>query len=405
MTYLVHQVQAWSHDPTAMAKRHPKLYVARTHRDAKYAPSCRRVWGDVMRAGLFVGVDRPLELEDVEPLPPGPNDVVVDIAASGVCHSDAAIMTGALPWSNPSILGHEVTGTVVEVGSAVTRVRTGDLVISSGLPACANCWYCVRGQSHLCERTFVGGETPRARRADGTPVTAFASLGGFAEMMTVPEASVVAVRSDLPAEQLALIGCAVTTGVGSALNTAAVRPGAVVAVVGCGGVGQCVVQGARIAGASRIFAIDPVASKREAAARQGATDLIDPADGDVAEQIRAATDGRGSDYAFEVVGRSDTILTAYDCARRGGIVVVVGMPPVDSSITFPGLGLFLDAKEIRVSNMGSSQIRADFPRYVALAETGRLDLGSLVTRRIALDDVNDAFRAMDAGEEIRTVIV
>ena len=192
-------------------------------------------------------------------------------------------------------------------------------------------------------------------------MTAFASLGGFADMMTVPEASVVAVRSDLPSEQLALIGCAVTTGVGSALNTAAVQPGAVVAIVGCGGVGQCVVQGARIAGASRIIAIDPVAAKREAAGRQGATDLIDPADGDVAEQVRAVTGGRGSDYAFEVVGRADTILSAYECARRGGVVVIVGMPPVESSVTFPGLGLFLDAKEIRVSNMGSSQIRRRLP--------------------------------------------
>jgi S-(hydroxymethyl)glutathione dehydrogenase/alcohol dehydrogenase len=357
-----------------------------------------------MRAGLFVGVDRPVEVEEIDPLPPGPNDVVVDILASGVCHSDAAILSGALPWSSPAILGHEVTGTVVEVGAAVTRVTVGDRVISSGLPACSNCFYCVRGQSHLCELTFVQGDTPRGRRADGTTVTAFASLGGFADMMTVPETSVVAVRSDLPSEQLALIGCAVTTGVGSALNTAAVQPGAVVAIVGCGGVGQCVVQGARIAGASRIIAVDPVAAKREAAARQGATDLIDPGDGDVAEQVRAVTGGRGSDYAFEVVGRSDTIISAYECARRGGIVVIVGMPPVESSVTFPGLGLFLDAKEIRVSNMGSSQIRSDFPRYVALAETGRLDLASLVTRRIALDEINDAFRAMDAGEEIRTVI-
>jgi S-(hydroxymethyl)glutathione dehydrogenase/alcohol dehydrogenase len=358
-----------------------------------------------MQAGLFVGVGKPIEFEDVDPLPPAADEVVVEIAASGVCHSDAAILSGALPWASPAILGHEVTGTVTEVGPAVTRVKVGDRVISSGLPACSNCFYCVRGQSHLCERTFSQGDTPRARRADGTTVTAFASLGGFAETMTVPEASVVAVRSDLPAEQLALIGCAVTTGVGSALNTAVVQPGAVVAIVGCGGVGQCVVQGARIAGASRIFAIDTVAKKREAAAGQGATDLIDPADGDVAEQIRARTGGRGSDYAFEVVGRADTIMTAYDCARRGGIVVIVGMPPVDSSVTFPGLGLFLDAKEIRVSNMGSSQIRRDFPRYIALAETGRLDLASLVTRRIALHEVNDAFRAMEAGEEIRTVIV
>ncbi len=278
-------------------------------------------------------------------------------------------------------------------------------MISSGLPACSNCWFCVRGQSHLCEHTFSLSDAPRATRADGTSVTAFASLGGFAETMTVPEGSLVGVRSDLPAEQLALIGCAVTTGVGSALNTASVQPGSTVTIVGCGGVGQCVVQGARIAGASRIFAVDPVELKRDAAARQGATDLIDPREGDVVDQVRALTDGRGSDYAFEVVGRPETILTAYGCARRGGVVVVVGMPSVDSTVSFNGLELFLDAKEIRVSNMGSSQIRRDFPRYVALAETGRLDLASLITRRIGLGELNDAFRAMDAGEVIRTLIV
>jgi len=360
-----------------------------------------------MRAGLFVGVDQPLQVEEVDPLPPGPGDVVVDIGASGVCHTEAAILGGHLPWPAPSILGHEVAGTVVEVGSAVTRVRVGDRVISSGLPACSNCFFCVRGQSHLCEDTFTLGAVPRARRADGSAVSAFAQLGGFAEMMTVPQASVVAVHSDLPTEQLALIGCAVTTGVGSALNTAAIQPGATVTIVGCGGVGQCVLQGARIAGASRIFAVDPIELKRRAASAQGATDLIDPADGDPVEQIRALTDGRGTDYAFEVVGRPDTILTAYNCARRGGIVTVVGMPSVQSQVTFPGLGLFLDAKEIRVSNMGSSQIRSDFPRYVALAETGRLDLASMITQRIALNDdaLNGAFRAMEAGEVIRTVIV
>jgi S-(hydroxymethyl)glutathione dehydrogenase/alcohol dehydrogenase len=262
----------------------------------------------------------------------------------------------------------------------------------------------VRGQSHLCEDTFLTS-APRARRADGHELTAFASLGGFADMMTSPEASLVTVHTDLPDEQLALIGCAVTTGVGSALNTAAVAPGATVTVVGCGGVGQCVVQGARIAGASRIFVVDPVPMKRQAAAQQGATDLIDPAAGDPVEQIRERTEGRGTDYSFEVVGTPETITTAYNCARRGGIVTIVGMPSIDSTVSFPGLGLFLDAKEIRVSNMGSSQIRHEFPRLVSLVESGRLDLASMVSRRIRLDDVNDALREMERGEIIRSVIV
>jgi S-(hydroxymethyl)glutathione dehydrogenase/alcohol dehydrogenase len=358
-----------------------------------------------MRAGIFLGGGEPLVVEEVTPLPPGPTDVVVQIDASGVCHTEAAVMAGDLPMPAPMILGHEVTGIVVDAGAAVTRAKVGDRVISSGLPACMNCAPCLRGQSHLCELTFATPDVPRARRADGSDVRAFGSLGGFAEMMTVPEASVVAVSTDLPAEQLALIGCAVTTGVGSALNTARVMPGATVAIVGCGGVGQCVVQGARIAGASRIFAVDPVETKRKAASTQGATDLIDPADGDPVEQIRDRTGGAGADYSFEVVGRPETILTAYRIARRGGTVTIVGMPSHTSTVSFNGLELFLDAKELLVSNMGSSQIRRDFPRYVRLAETGRLDLASMITRRITLDDVNDAVRAMETGEVIRSVIV
>ena len=358
-----------------------------------------------MRAAVWTGVDEDLSVEEVTPLPPGGRDVVVQIDASGVCHSDHAVLHGHLPWPPPAILGHEVCGTVLDVGGEVTRVSKGDRVISSGLPACGDCFMCVRGQPHLCELTFVLSASPRATRADGSAVTTFASLGGFAETMTVPEVSLVPVQTDLPAEQLALIGCALTTGVGSVFNTARLPPGATVTIVGLGGIGLSAVQGARIAGASRIFAVDPIAHKREAAAAQGATDLIDPADGDPVEQVRSQTAGRGTDHALEAVGRTDTMLTAYRCARRGGVVTMVGMPPADSSITFPGLELFLDAKEIRVSNMGSAQIRHDFPRLVGLAETGRLDIASMITRQIALDELNDAFRAMEAGEEIRTVIV
>lgn len=372
---------------------------------AVHRPPRRAEGVAAMRAGIFVAVNEPLVVETVTPLPPGPNDVVVQIDGSGVCHTEAAVLAGDLPMPTPMILGHEVTGIVLETGKAVTRVKVGDRVISSGLPACGNCVPCTRGQTHLCELTFATPEVARARRADGTDVRAFGSLGGFADMMTVPEASIVAVHTDLPAEQLALIGCAITTGVGSVLNTARLVPGATAAVFGCGGVGQCVVQGARIAGASRILAVDPVASKRQAAIAHGATDAIDPADGDPIEQIRALTRGRGADYSFEVVGRPETILAAYRAARRGGTVVVVGMPSHSSTVSFNGLELFLDAKEILVSNMGSSQIRRDFPRYVALAETGRLDLASMITRRIRLDDVNDALRAMETGEVIRSVIV
>jgi S-(hydroxymethyl)glutathione dehydrogenase/alcohol dehydrogenase len=246
---------------------------------------------------------------------------------------------------------------------------------------------------------------PKATRADGSAVIGASGLGTFADEMTVDESMLVRVETDLPSEQLALIGCGITTGVGAALNTARVQPGATVTVIGCGGVGQSVIQGARIAGASRIFAVDPVEMKRKTAEQFGATDLIDPADGDPVEQIRAATGGRGTDYAFEVIGLPQTILQAFQAARRGGTVVVVGMPRFDAEVTFPAMSLFAESKQMLGCMYGSAQVRRDFPRFVQLVETGRLDVGSMVSRHISLDEVNDAFRAMEAGEVIRSVIV
>jgi S-(hydroxymethyl)glutathione dehydrogenase/alcohol dehydrogenase len=222
--------------------------------------------------------------------------------------------------------------------------------------------------------------------------------------MTCNQANVVKVDTDLPDSQLALIGCGVTTGVGAALNTARITPGSTVAVIGCGGVGQAVIQGARIAGASRIFAIDPVEMKRKTAEAFGATDLVDPGAGDPTAQVMELTGGIGADYSFEVIGRPETIVQAYMTARRGGTVVVVGMPKWDSQVTLPGFQMFYDEKKLLGCMYGSAQVRSDFQRFVGLVETGRLDLGSMVSAQIGLDDVNDAFRAMQAGEVIRSVI-
>ncbi len=357
-----------------------------------------------MRAAIFVGQDQPLEIEDVTPVAPGPRDVVVHVDASGVCHSDLSVMNGGLPLPPPCILGHEGTGTVEAVGNEVSRVNVGDRVVASFTPACGVCWYCLHDQSNLCEHMGAVATAPRVTRGDGTPMITMTGLGTFADMMTVDESSIVKVDTDLPAEQLALIGCGVTTGVGAALNTAQVEPGATVAVIGCGGVGQAVVQGARIAGASRIFAIDPVELKRKSAEQLGATDLIDPAAGDPVEQVKAATCGRGADYAFEVIGLPETIVQAYNTARRGGTAVVVGMPRWDASVTLPAFGMFFEEKKLLGSVYGSAQVRRDFPRFVSLVETGRLDLNAMVSRRIKLDEINDAFRAMQAGEVIRSVI-
>ena len=358
-----------------------------------------------MRAAIFVGQGRPLSLEDVTPAAPGPGDVVVEIGASGVCHSDLSVVNGYLSLPPPMVLGHEGAGRVVEVGREVTKVKKGDRVIASFVPACGTCWHCEHENSNLCSFESRTMTTRRGSRPDGSPYTAFTGLGTFAEAMTASEHSVVRIDSDLPDEQLALIGCGVTTGVGAALNTARVVPGSTVAVVGCGGVGQAVIQGARIAGASLIIAVDTVALKRDQARRFGATDLVDPKAGDAVRQVKDLTGGRGADYAFEVVGLPETILQAYAMARKGGAVVVVGMSRVDAQVTFPAFQLFYDEKRILGSKYGSAQVRRDFQRFVGLIETGRLDIGAMVSRRIRIDDVNDAFRAMEAGEVIRSVVV
>jgi len=358
-----------------------------------------------VKAALLVGVDEPLVVEALVPDGLGPHAVRVRIDASGVCHSDLSIATGYVPMPPPVILGHEGAGTVLEVGASVTRVRVGDRVITSFVPTCGACWYCVNDQPAFCERMIEIALTQHHDRRDGTRVFSMSGLGTFADEMVSHEWSLVPVETDLPAEQLALVGCGVMTGVGSVLNTARVRPGSTVAVIGLGGVGQSVVQAARIAGAVRVIGIDPVAMKRQTAAGLGAGDLVDPADGDVAEQVRALTGGRGADYAFEVVGRPETIVQARDVTRTGGTVVIVGMPRSDATVTLPAYSLFQDEKALLGCNFGSAHVRRDFPRIVAMIERGALDLAPMVTRTIPLEVVNDAFAAMLAGDVIRSVIV
>jgi S-(hydroxymethyl)glutathione dehydrogenase/alcohol dehydrogenase len=357
-----------------------------------------------VKAAVYVGDSTALAFEELKPNPPGPRDLVVEIGASGVCHSDLSIMRGYVPLPPGMVLGHEGTGRVIEVGPEVSRVQKGDRVIASFVPACGACWHCLRDQSELCERENEVSLQMRGSRPDGSPYFCMTGLGTFADTMTVSEASVVKVETDLPDAQLALLGCGVTTGVGAALNTAKVKPGSSVAVLGCGGVGQAVIQGARIAGAGRIIAIDPQELKRKTATRLGATDVIDPSKGDPVDQVKALTGGRGADYAFEVIGLPDTIVSAYNMARRGGEVIIVGMARFEAQFTLPAFGIFFEEKTVKGCKYGSAQVRRDFPRFVELIETGRLDTSSMVSKTIKLEGVNDAFRAMEAGEVIRSVI-
>jgi S-(hydroxymethyl)glutathione dehydrogenase/alcohol dehydrogenase len=356
-----------------------------------------------VRAAIFVGQDQPPSIEDVIAVEPGPGDVVVRVGASGVCHSDLSVLNGTLPVPPPMVLGHEGAGTVEWVGSEVTRVRLGDRVIASLTPVCGSCWHCIRGETHLCEAGSAFGRVTRVHRHDGSTAPALSGLGTFVDVMTTSEFALVPVRTDLPDEQLALIGCGVTTGVGAALNTAKVFPGATVAVIGCGGVGTAVIQGARIAGAARIVAIDPVAAKRAAALGFGATDAVDPAD-DPVEQVKALTDGRGVDFAFEVVGAEALMQQAMGMTRRGGTTVLVGVPRFDAALAIPVFPLILADRTIKGSYYGSAQALRDFPRFIALIESGRLDLGSMVSQRLPLDRLEDAFETMRTGDAIRSVI-
>src|SRR6266511_710198 len=338
-----------------------------------------------MRAAIFVEPNGDLVVEDVTPTDPGPRDVIVQTTASGVCHSDLSVINGTLPLPPPCILGHEGTGVVEKVGSEVSGLKPGDRVIGSFIPACGVCWFCHNGQSNLCEQTYAVMASPRATRSDGTPLPTMTGLGTFSDLMTCAEISLVKVETDLPDEQLALIGCGVTTGVGAALNTARVEPGSTVAVVGCGGVGQAVIQGARIAGAARIIVVDPEA-------------------GDPVAQVQELTSGRGTDYAFEVIGSPATIAQAFNMTRAGGACVAVGVPRFDQEVSVPSMPLILSEKRLLGCVYGSAQVKRDFPRLISLVEQHKLDLGDMVSRTIKLDEVNDALTAMQQGEVIRSVI-
>lgn len=360
--------------------------------------------GREMRAVIMEQYDAPLVVDDVAPLPLLPMDVRVRTGASGVCHSDLSATRGQYPFVLPIVLGHEGAGMVEEVGSAVTSLRPGDRVIASFVSFCGRCYQCLNGRGHICEQQAVLGAVPRARR-NGQEIIAMTGLGTMAEQMTVNEANLVKVETDLPDDQLALIGCGVTTGAGAALWTARVSPGSSVAIFGCGGVGLSTLQGARIAGAARIIAVDPFPRKRAAALELGATDVVDPGAADPVEQIRELTGGRGAEYTFEVVGTLATMRQTYDAAANGGTVTFVGALRPDVELPLPANALHAQGKTILGSVYGSAQVRRDMPQLVRFAERGLLDLGSMVSRQVPLEDVNDALAAIDAGETIRTVLV
>jgi S-(hydroxymethyl)glutathione dehydrogenase/alcohol dehydrogenase len=356
-----------------------------------------------MRAAVLPAIGEKVEYyEDIDATGPGPGEVRIRMRASGVCHSDLSGQNGTLPIPLPAVLGHEGAGEVIAVGEGVTECAVGDHVIVAWVPPCGVCSTCLGGQPQLCMDEFIPNAVSQRFARGEDKLFGFAGTGTFAEELVVPQKCAVKIPNDVPYDVASLIGCGVTTGVGAAINTAKVKPGSNVAVIGCGGVGISVIQGARIAGAAEIVAIDLSPERREAAKKFGATHATDP---DGAEALKNdITAGKGFDYAFEVVGLPVTIRNAYDLTRRGGMTVVVGAGALDAMVQFSAYELFFMEKTIQGSYYGSADVRKDFARLLRLWRAGRLDLEGMITNRIDLTGVNDAFEMMKRGEGIRSVI-
>jgi S-(hydroxymethyl)glutathione dehydrogenase/alcohol dehydrogenase len=358
-----------------------------------------------MRAALLRNInDDALEVrDDVELVDLQPGEVKVKIEATGLCHSDLSVMNGTIPQPPPCVLGHEGAGVVAEVGDGVTGVQPGDHVIVAWSPPCGVCKFCTgRHQPNLCPNIqMVMGGTPHFR-LDGQPVFGMAGAGTFAEEMIIPQQGVVKIDADVPLEVASLVGCGVMTGVGAAINTAQVTPGSSVVVFGCGGVGISAIQGARVAGASAIVAVDLVDLKLEDALRFGATHAVKP---DELDSLKAQlTGGDGFDYAFEAIGLPQTMRSAYDVIRRGGTACIIGVGRLDQQVSFSAFELFFNEKNLIGSYYGSADVRTDFHRMLNLWKADKLDLEGMITRRLSIDEINDGFEAMKKGEVIRQVI-
>lgn len=358
-----------------------------------------------MKAAVLEQFNEPLVIRDIAVTAPGPDEVLLDTAAVGLCHSDLHFMQGMRPFPLPGVLGHEVSGIVAAVGPGVKDLRPGDHVVGALSVFCGTCKQCLGGRFALCQDTDVKQPPGKARRLShaGQPVSQVFNLSGFAEQMLVHRNALVKIRDDMPLDLACLLGCAVITGTGAVFRTAQMRAGASVAVVGCGGVGLAAVNGAAIAGASRIIAVDTAPGKLELARRFGATDVVDASQGDVVARVQELTGG-GAEYAFECIGIPATVEQCFRMLQPGGVATIVGLfgPGVKASIE--GSEFFLE-KQIKGSALGSARIRDDIPRLVELYMQGRLNLKDLVSRRIRLEDINEGFSAMGRGDVARSVVV
>jgi S-(hydroxymethyl)glutathione dehydrogenase/alcohol dehydrogenase len=358
-----------------------------------------------MKAAVLREVKKPLSIEDVQIDKPGPHEVLMRTAAAGVCHSDLHFQTGDYMYPMPAVLGHESAGVVEQVGSEVRYVKPGDHVITCLSVFCGHCEFCLGGRPALCGKEGLRREPDEAPRLtqNGNVMHQFLDLSSYAEQLLVHENAIVKIREDMPLDRAALIGCGVTTGLGAVFNTARIEVGSTTVVIGCGGVGLSCVQGAAIAGASRVIAVDMMPQKLALATRFGATDVVNAKDGDPVQQVKDLLGG-GVDYSFEAIGLKQTTEQAWQMLKNGGTATVIGMIPVGTMIELHGVD-FLFEKKIQGSSMGSNRFRTDMPKYVDFYLNGKLNLDELVSARIKLEEINDAFEALQRGEVARSVIL
>ena len=361
----------------------------------------------MVKAAVLYNFGEALKIESLNLRAPNSEEVVVKLAASGVCHSDLSVQQAKLPFPPPAVLGHEGAGIVEEVGKDVKHVKPGDHVVLSWVENCGRCHYCIAGHAHLCDALMAsmmaGGEYTFEK--DGVQIARMAGVASFSERTVVRGNAAIKIPDDMPFDRACLVGCGVMTGVGAAVNTAKVQPGDWVAVFGCGGVGLNVIQGAALCGAARIIAVDLSPAKLELAKTFGATDVVNGKDGDAPDQIRNLTDGLGVDYAFEVIGIPAVIQEAYFSLKRGGKVIVVGVPGIGQMVEIPAQMIALEEKSVVGSLYGSANMKRDMPRLIELYQRKKLKLDELVSKRIKLEDVNAAFADMEKGAVARSVIV
>ncbi|MCP4003065.1 MAG: Zn-dependent alcohol dehydrogenase [bacterium] len=359
-----------------------------------------------MKAAVMRANNAPLEIEDVEIDDPGPGEVLLKTSASGICHSDLHVIEGSLPVPPPCILGHEPAGIVEAVGQGVSEFAPGDHVIGCLTSWCGVCKFCTAGRPYLCPSQYEGrplDAKPRLSRG-GDPIMQFANLSSFAEKMLCPERSLVKIREDMPLDRAALIGCGVTTGLGAVLNTVDVRAGEATVVIGCGGVGLSAIQGARLRGAGKIIAVDTQAWKFDLARELGATDCVDASENDATAAVHDLTGG-GADFVFECIGTVATVQQAIAMTGRGGTSVLVGVVPITQMVPISAADLTLQEKNVTGSYMGSNRFRFDMPRYIDFYLDGRLHLDQMISSRIPIEEINDAFDLMRKGEAARQVIM